>query len=239
MKTLALALFLGMAAQAPALSPVLLVDDDNGTKTEEQYIVQCKEAGISYHYWETQSMGTPLLEQLVQYPTVVWLTGQKGDISHEEEERIKEYLDDRAGRRSCLMAGSRLAHQLRSGFNDQHQLLGWYFNVRYVGTETDVRGVVHAPCDLFYNQLLSQVFRQDAPGEYSFSLHSLEDIVTPNDGDKRKIIFFVAADMRNALAVYEKKQNFRTIFVSFDTSADVYGINEVGFLKLCIEWLQR
>lgn len=230
-------------ADAHGLSPILLVDDDNGRKYEKRYKAWCDSAGLRYVQWEIQSMGIPSLEHLVQYPTVLWFTGDYGSLSEEEEVRLKEYLDSSRG--TLMLTGDGLANSLRHGFNDHQQFLGWYLNARYIRTEGDPDIGVNSQSDVFRFAYLPAIFHNYTSDGYHFRLWNMADVVKPNDNSYRMSMLPVmnSGETKNALecvALSNRKPHFKTVFITFDLAReDSRHINEPEFIKACVEWLQR
>ncbi len=234
-----------LISSAYASEPIFLVDDDNGKRYEEKYKVWCHEAGIPATYWETQSMGTPSLEQMVKYRTVFWFTGNSGSLSNEEEARLKEYLDNSDGRRSLLLTGDGLARSLRHGFNDHQQFLGWYLNAHYIKTEGDPDIGVNEQCDVFRWAYLPAIFSNYSSDDYHFKLWNMADIIKPNDGSHRMVMLSnrnATEGMKNTLecVAVSNRKHFKTVFVTFDLAhEDSRYINESSFIRTCVEWLQQ
>ena len=224
-------------------APLLLVDDDGGMRYEEKYQQWCSDAHLPYVYWETKTQGTPSLETMIKYRTVFWFTGDRWNALEDEEvKRIKEYLDERGGYRSLFLTGDRIAHDTRSGFNDQHNFLSWYLNAHYIKTEGDPRVGVNRKSEVWEWSFLPAIFHgYTESGDYSFSLWNLADVVKPNDGRHRAVMLH---DKRsdNAYETYavSNRKHFKTVFVTFDLAhEDSRYINEAEFIRTCVEWLQR
>lgn len=235
-----------LAPASYAAHPVLLVDDDGGKSYEKKYQQWFHEAGLPYLLWDGHTNGPPPLKQMQSYSTIFWFTGDGGALSDEAEGRLKDYLDDRAGKRSLMLTGDDVANGLRHDFNDHHQFLGWYLNARYIKTEGDPVVGVNEQSDVFQWAFLPAIFRNySSAGDYSFKLWNKTDIVKPNDWNHRTVMLphkNTPEGSRNTLeaVAVSNRKHFKTVFVTFDLAhEDNYYINESEFIKTCIEWLQK
>ena len=89
-----------ITTKAPA--PILLVDDDRWYPQEEKYEAALADGAFPYDYWHTgpagddPAQGSPPLDVLQRYPTLVWFTGYDwyAPLTAAEEESLAAYLDD-------------------------------------------------------------------------------------------------------------------------------------------------
>jgi len=95
----ALSLTAVFTSKAPA--PILLVDDDRWYPQEEKYEAALVDGAFPYDYWHTgkagdePAQGSPPLDVLQRYPTLVWFTGYDwyAPVTADEEESLATYLD--------------------------------------------------------------------------------------------------------------------------------------------------
>ncbi len=81
--------------------PILLVDDDDGYSYETYWINALDANGFSYEVWELSSKGSPPLDSLNQYRTVLWTTaddygyaGSPTTLTATDQANLQAYLDN-------------------------------------------------------------------------------------------------------------------------------------------------
>ncbi len=96
---------------AQVYAPVLLVDDDMGTGTENVYKEEMEKNGFRYNYWSVYQHGEIDCERLDDFSVVIWFTGgsdgyTRPTLTAEERDVIGSYIDG-GGRLylSSMMAG--------------------------------------------------------------------------------------------------------------------------------------
>lgn len=82
--------------KAPA--PLLLVDDDRWYDFEDEFMQSLTANNIAFDYWSVQGanpQGTPPLNVLQRYPSVVWFTAYDwhSPLTSAEEATLRQYLD--------------------------------------------------------------------------------------------------------------------------------------------------
>jgi C1A family cysteine protease len=74
-------------------SPILLVDDDEGTEHSDYFEAALVNNKYGYTVWEEKRDGYVTLMDLMEYPIIVWMTGISGDIEPENRSVIQTYLE--------------------------------------------------------------------------------------------------------------------------------------------------
>lgn len=81
----------------PVNPAVLLVDDDGGNQFEQFYQVALQRLNSAWEYWNVDVNGTPPLDLLQRYSTVIWFCSQTGahspTLEASDRQVIADYLD--------------------------------------------------------------------------------------------------------------------------------------------------
>ncbi len=90
------------------LARILLVEDDHDINSAPWYVNALDDGGYEYNLWQVESMGSPSLEILQLYYSVIWFTGNTygyytETLSATDRENIENYL---SGGGSIYLSGS-------------------------------------------------------------------------------------------------------------------------------------
>jgi subtilisin family serine protease len=93
------------------LPPVLLVDDDGARDFERYYRQALQDVAIGFSDWDAGERGFPSLADLIDYPTVVWFTGNRayGTLDRAGQQTLTEYVTSGG---SLLASGQNLGFDL-------------------------------------------------------------------------------------------------------------------------------
>ncbi len=96
----------------PVLPSVLLVDDDDGILNVESYYTSALQAqGVVYERWDHSAKGTPPLDVMMRYKTVIWFTEWNvPTLDSTDRAVLAKYLD--SGGKKLLLSGQENAWDL-------------------------------------------------------------------------------------------------------------------------------
>ncbi|UCE19820.1 MAG: T9SS type A sorting domain-containing protein [Gemmatimonadota bacterium] len=144
---------------------ILLVDDDEGTSYERCYFDALETKNIAPGEWNVAAKGCPTVPALLQYGTVVWLTGndRESSLTSEEQGAIAALLD---GGGNLFMAGSNIGYDLvEDGSSGDAAFYANYLHAEYISDsieETFLSGVEGDPISGQFS-LLSLDVNQTSP----------------------------------------------------------------------------
>ncbi|MDP7423730.1 MAG: S8 family serine peptidase, partial [bacterium] len=94
--------------QLEKLPPILLVDDDKDKSFETYFQQALEDNGYSFSYVD----GSPAASVLLQYPLVIWFTGNDSSttLTDDETESLRRYLE---GGGSLLISGQDIAYDIK------------------------------------------------------------------------------------------------------------------------------
>lgn len=107
-----------------SLPPVLVVDDDGGASwsdCQSYYQSALDDLGLNYDYHNTAVSGSPAAEKLLQYPGLIWFTGNtwKETLTDSDQENLKIYLNN-GGR--LFLSGEDIGWDLKNSNFTQNYL---------------------------------------------------------------------------------------------------------------------
>jgi subtilisin family serine protease len=125
----------------PILPSVLLVDDDDGSNNVEGYYTQALSTlGVVYDLWDHNAKGTPPLDLMMRYKTVIWFTEWNvPTLDSTDRAVLASYLD--SGGKKLFLSGEENAWDLCDptgvGQGTQYDLSGGKSRIFY---ETYLKG---------------------------------------------------------------------------------------------------
>lgn len=133
-----------------AYGKTLVVDDDNGSLTENWLIEQLKNLNIQIDVRDVEETGTPDFSEMAEYETIIWHSGGSSSafFFSSSKNNIRRYLE--AGG-SVLFSGSGIGRALHEG--PYGSIVNDIFNMQYESRASISRleSVFHSPIHIDWN----------------------------------------------------------------------------------------
>jgi subtilisin family serine protease len=201
----------------PVLPSVLLVDDDDGILNVEQYYTSALDTmGVVYERWDHAAKGTPSLDLLSRYKTVIWFTEWNvPTLDSADRAVLTNYLN--SGGKKLFMSGEENGWDLCGAdgpeFLSSHGASKIFYETYLKGTflqddaGTDsVRGISG---DAIGDGL---AFRRDQPGRGS---GQNPDVIAPVGGSSAIFTYVGGAGSQKAAGVKYKGNDYSLVSLSF------------------------
>lgn len=189
----------------------LIVDDDRGLTRETKFQDALNGMGEVYRTWNLATRGTPPADTLMNYPVVIWMTGDSNSVSptHASVLAMKSFLD---GNGRLFLTGQDIAENLSTG--PDSSFFFDYFGVRYSANETHgtvLSGVAGDPISNGLNlngQAADGAVNQKSP-----------DILSINPGSLAVTTYTYMFDPGALAAIHIERNSYRAVFFGFGFEA--------------------
>jgi hypothetical protein len=192
---------------------ILLVDDDEGKTYEVHYTKALKMNQIYPEEWNVSLNGSPTIDVLNRYESVIWFTGDDrgSTLTVKEQDVIASYLD---GGGKLLITGQDIGYDLvENGSAADSSFYSNYLHARYVSDNSNtfiVRGVSTDPITGSPSRM-SVYFK----GTYGAGNQTAPDVVSPISPAETIFQYAPSYTTGAALRYEDKTTGSRLVYLAF------------------------
>lgn len=207
---------------------ILLVDDDcDGNNVEKYYIASLDSLGFAHDYWHHSIQGSPSINTLSNYSTVIWFTELAfPTLNADDINNLKSYLDNGG---NLFMTGQDIGWDFNDpmGFCYGDPFYPDYLHAGYIADNSNILGITGISDDPISNDLLLYISGGDGANNQLFP-----DVIEPKP--EASAIFNYSSD---GCAGIKYSGNYKIVYLGFGFEAidDLSMRNTV--LNNVIDWL--